>query len=221
MNAIDSKIQLIHGDAAEVLPTLLPVDLILTDPPYNVVNRSDNGLRALTKGQADAAPVDVRRFACLLNNATTGSMYVWCGTEQVSSWRRWFVYFGLSTRLCIWEKSNPSPMNGQYLWLSSIEACVFARKPKAPFFRRCKSPVWRGPTQRLKGFPCPKPVWLMKELVTASCPEGGTVLDPFMGSGSTGVACLETGRRFVGIEIDSDVYSLAKDRLEEAASGCD
>jgi len=61
----------------------------------------------------------------------------------------------------------------------------------------------------------------MKELVTASCPEGGTVLDPFMGSGSTGVACLETGRRFVGIEIDSDVYSLAKDRLEEAASGCD
>lgn len=67
--------------------------------------------------------------------------------------------------------------------------------------------------------PTVKPAALMEWLVKLACPPGGTVLDPFAGSGTTGVACLQTGRKFVGIEIDPGYYEIAKGRLEEAA-GC-
>jgi site-specific DNA-methyltransferase (adenine-specific) len=114
-------------------------------------------------------------------------------------------------------------MNGDKVWLSSVELCVFARKPKAPFFRRCAKPVWEGPTERVDGFGSsaedddskvtPKPVWLMKEQITASVPVDGLVLDPFMGSGSTGVACIKTGRRFIGIELRPQVFERTEERI--------
>lgn len=63
---------------------------------------------------------------------------------------------------------------------------------------------------------CQKPVPLLERLVRVSCPEGGTVLDPFMGSGSTGVACVNTGREFIGIERDERYFQIARDRIEEA-----
>jgi DNA modification methylase len=105
-------------------------------------------------------------------------------------------------------------MNGQYLWLSGLELCVFARKKGAIFNRFCANPIWKGPSERVKGFSCPKPVWLMIELIEASSNVGDTILDPFMGSGSTGVACIKTGRKFVGIELDPITFALAQDRLK-------
>lgn len=62
-----------------------------------------------------------------------------------------------------------------------------------------------------------KPVELLESLL-AICPEGGTVLDPFMGSGSTGVACVNTGRHFIGIELESSYFQTAKQRIEYAAT---
>lgn len=144
------------------------------------------------------------------------SIYIFCGIEQVSELRSGFVKLGLSTRLCIWEKTNPSPMNGQHLWLSSIECCIFARKPKAYFSERCASPVWRGPTVRGKLHPTQKPLWLMERIIEASCCINGTVLDFTMGSGTTGIACVKTGRNFIGIEKDSGYFNIARQRLEQA-----
>jgi predicted RNA methylase len=62
--------------------------------------------------------------------------------------------------------------------------------------------------------PTVKPVDLMRYLVTLVCREGGTVLDPFMGSGTTGIACIRTGRKFIGIEKDARYFEIAKQRLE-------
>jgi site-specific DNA-methyltransferase (adenine-specific) len=62
--------------------------------------------------------------------------------------------------------------------------------------------------------PTVKPVDLMRYLVTLVCREGGTVLDPFMGSGTTGIACIRTGRKFIGIERDARYFEIAKQRLE-------
>ena len=72
-----------------------------------------------------------------------------------------------------------------------------------------------------RGFehPTPKPLALMRWLVEASCPEGGMVCDPFCGSGSTGVACLSLGRRFLGIELSSEYAARARRRLEFAEQG--
>ena len=69
---------------------------------------------------------------------------------------------------------------------------------------------------RLRQHPNEKPVSLMCKLVELCAPEGAIVLDPFMGSGSTGVACVQTGRSFIGIELDEGYFKVAQRRIAEA-----
>lgn len=203
-------------DCLDVLPLLPSVDAVITDVPYGVVNRESAGLRGLDKGAADVATHgNEALFPLLLLGA---SVYVWCGTEQVSDFRRGLVDAGYSTRLCIWEKSNPSPMNGQHLWLSALECCVYGKRQGAHFGEFCKPPIFKGPSAENEGHPTPKPVWLMERLIVASVPHGGAVLDPFMGSGTTGVACANLGRKFIGIEIEPQYFDIACERIRAAYS---
>jgi site-specific DNA-methyltransferase (adenine-specific) len=216
------RVTLVQGDCLEVMRSLpdASVDAVITDPPYNAINRATAGLRLIDKGTADSLPIDIPALASEFIRIASGSVYVWCSDEQYTSWMLAFSSAGLTTRKCAWWKSNPSPMNGQYIWLSALELCVFARKPRAAFLRHCAHPVWKGPVERISGHPTPKPVWLMCEQVTASVPSNGTVLDPFMGSGSTGVAAVRTGRKFLGIEIDPTYCAVAKERLAKAELAC-
>jgi site-specific DNA-methyltransferase (adenine-specific) len=203
------------GDCRDILPTLGKVDAVVTDPPYGEVNRASGGLRNLDKGAADVADFDLRELAEALTKLGR-SVYVWCGTEQVSEFRRALVDHGYSTRACVWEKTNPSPMNGEYLWLSSIELCVFGKDAGAPFLERCVSPVWRVPVERDQIHPTQKPVTLMMRQIAASAPINGTVCDPFMGSGTTGVAAVQLGRNFIGIEREPKYFEIARKRIEDA-----
>lgn len=215
--------QLVTGDCREVLATMkdASVDCVVTDIPYNQVNRpigdGFDKVRSFDKGEADSTPVNVRWVARELARVCCGSIYVWCAQEQLSALLRAFQGRGLTTRSIVWEKTDPSPINGQYLWLSGIEMCAFARNSNAWFGRFCRNTVLRGPIERnIDWHPTPKPVWLMRELVTASCPVGGTVLDPFMGSGSVGYAALSEGRRFIGIERNATWAEKARLRLNAA-----
>jgi site-specific DNA-methyltransferase (adenine-specific) len=210
-------VSLFHGDCLEIMPTLADgsIDLIIADIPYGEVNRKSSGLRNLDKSIADIETF-TPKFVIEQSSRLAKSIYIWCGTEQVSELRGGFVRRKMSTRLGIWEKTNPSPMNGQSLWLSALECCVFARKPKAYFSEHCKSSVWRGPIVKGKLHPTQKPLWLMERLIRASCPTGGIVLDFCMGSGTTGLACLNTGRNFIGIEKDEAYFNVAKARIEQA-----
>ena len=213
------KHELLHGDCLELMPTIPDgsVDMVLTDIPYGKVNRKAN-IRNLDKGIADVCEFDISDMALHLCRVCSGSIYVFCGTEQVSDLRGTFVESGLSTRLCVWEKTNPSPMNGQYLWLSSIECCVYARKSGAVFNEFCKSSVWRFPTAKSTFHPTQKPIPLLEYLIRTSTNEGATVLDNCMGSGSTGVACAETNRNFIGIEKDANYFAIAQERVRRAYS---
>ena len=195
----------------DILP-YITADACVTDIPYGEVNRESGGLRNLDKGNADTTSFAIEDFVKATIHFPT--VYVWCGTEQVSPLRAGYVAAGMSTRLCIWEKTNPSVMNGQHLWLSSIECCVFARSSGAWFSVRCGSPVWRMPTQPSPLHPTQKPVALISKNVTASCPPNGIVVDGCMGSGTTGIACIKTGRRFIGVEIEEKYCKIAVDRME-------
>ena len=207
---------LFHGDCRNVFGDIKSVDAVITDPPYGVVNRDSAGLRNLDKGAADVATLSDDE---IIKISTLGqSVYLWCGTEQVSLFRASLVREGYSTRLCIWEKTNPSPMNGQHMWLSALETCVFGRRSGAHFSEFCKPPVFKGPSELSQVHPTQKPVWLMKTLVVASVPLGGTVLDPFMGSGTTGVAAIQLGRRFIGIEQDKKFFDIACERIAAAVA---
>lgn len=191
------------------------VDLVLTDIPYDEVNRASNGLRNLDKGDADIFTMDIVELTTLICSKTKGSVYMFCGIGQVSDIRKTMVKLGLSTRLIIWEKTNPSPMNGDKLWLSGVEACVYGKKKGATFNLHCKNSVLRYPCGRNKIHPTQKPLELFKYLVEASSKEGDVVLDPFMGSGTTAVACIETKRKYIGFELNNEFYKKSLERISE------
>lgn len=205
-----------HANSSEILEKMKDgsISLIVTDPPYNAINRKTGGLRMIDKGSADTLPVDVKRTASEMIRVVSGSVYIWCSDEQYTDWSNALRDGGLTTRKCAWWKTNPSPMNGQYLWLSSLELCVFDRKPKAAFNLRCAHPVWKGPVDKASAHPTPKPVWLIEQLVKASSQPGDIVLDPYMGGGSTLVSCILNGRRGIGVEIDERYCEIAAKRLQ-------
>ena len=120
---------------------------------------------------------------------------------------------GMTVRVGAWNKTNPSPMNGSRLWVSGLEFCVYARKANAVHNEHCQKALWDAPSGRSKIHPTQKPLQLIERLVRASSDDGQTVFDPFMGSGTTGVACMNTGRRFVGIERDEAYFRVACDRI--------
>ena len=202
------------GDCLEILPTLPKVDAVITDPPYGEVNRLTGGLRSLDKGIADLVTCSADEILNLVEMGN--SAYVWCGTEQISALRAGMILRGYSTRLCVWEKTNPSPMNGEHIWLSGIESCVFGKRRAAYFSEFCKVPVFRGPSEDKQEHPTQKPIWLMQRLVNASVDKGATAIDPFMGSGTTGVACMQLGRKFIGIEIEPKYFDIACERITNA-----
>lgn len=206
---------LVNLDCMEFMKTMKDksVDLILTDIPYGEVNRKDNGLRNLNKGDADIFNLDLEELVKNLCKKCKGSIYIFCGTEQVSMIRKLLVENGMSTRLCIWEKTNPSPMNGKSIWLSGIECCVFGKFSKATFNEHCKNTVWRFPTTKSKIHPTQKPLKLFEYLITVSSNENDVVFDPFSGSGTTAVACKKLNRKFIGCELNKDFYDKSLERL--------
>ena len=203
------------GDCLDVMEQFPKesVSLILTDIPYGEVNRKSNGLRNLDKKDADLLNFKLETFLNFVKALTKGSVYIWCGTEQISQIRGFLVDNGFSTRVGVWEKTNPSPMNGQHIWLSGIELCAYGKKPKATFNEFCKNTVWRFPSGRSKLHPTQKSLALFKYLVNVSSNENDIVLDPFIGSGTTAVACENLNRRWIGIEINHDYCEITKQRI--------
>ena len=106
------------------------VDLTLTDIPYDGVNLSRPGghIREVHKGEADIITFDLEKFLAEVYRVTKGTMIIFCGCGQVSTIYRWFIQQQATVRQLIWEKTNPSPMNGDNVYLSGIENAVWARK---------------------------------------------------------------------------------------------
>lgn len=191
------------------------IDLTLTDIPYGVVSRESGGLRNLDKGDADLLTFDIEKFIDEIIRLTSGSIYIFCATEQLSFLRSHMVAHGLTTRLCIWEKTNPSPLNGQHVWLSGVECCAFGKKKGAVFNEFCKNTVWKYPCVRNKRHPTEKPLELFEYLIKTSSNENQIVLDPCCGSGTTAVAAKNLNRNFICFDKNIDYVNIAKERLTQ------
>lgn len=218
MEIQDLENKIINADCMSILKQLpdKSVDLVLTDFPYTEVNRPDNGLRNLDKGCADELAIDLPVLLAEIIRVCKGSFYAFCGTEQVSQTRKALVDAGFSTRLLIWEKTNPSPMNGQSIWLSGIECCVYGKLKNAVFNEHCKNTVLRYPlcADKNRFHTTQKPLELFSYLISVSSNEGDLVLDPFSGSGTTAVACHRLSRKFICIEKDKQYWEKSCKRLE-------
>ncbi len=197
---------------------LLPnrsVDMVLCDLPYGEVNRKSSGLRNLDKGLADVCNIDLSELCKEYGRVCKGTVYLFCGIEQISELTKELKKQGFSTRLGQWEKTNPSPMNGDKVWLSGSEFCVIGRKPKSTFHRHCEKPIWKYPCGRNKLHKTQKPVALCQYIIESSSNEGDVVLDNCMGSGTTAIACLNTNRHYIGYELDTAYCNVANERIQK------
>ena len=216
-------IKLLQGDCMKLMNNIPneSIDLVLTDIPYNEVNREDNGLRKLDKENADVLTFDLINFLNQLYDKTKSTIIIFCGKEQVSIIHSYFndkQKKGKGTvRQLIWEKSNPSPMNGQHIYLSGVENAIWFKKRGGTFNAHCKNTVFKYPIGRSKLHPTEKNHLLLQELILDNSNENDLILDPCMGSGSTGVVALQNNRNFLGIELNQNYFEIAKNRLEGGA----
>lgn len=209
--------KLINYDCMKIMPEMPDnsVDFTLTDIPYDAVNRMSNGLRNLDKGNADIATFQLQDFLNEIYRVTKNTICIFCGKEQFSTIFAFFAEKEGTTRSIIWEKTNPSPMNGQYVYLSGVEMAVwFKKRGKGIFNARCKNTVFRYPNGRSKMHPTEKNHQLLKELILDNTEPGDVVFDPCMGSGSHLYVAKSLQRKYIGIEIDSTYFYIARNSIE-------
>ena len=147
------------------------------------------------------------------------NIYVWCNKVQV---RKILNYFDTcNIDILTWHKTNCIPTcNNTYL--NDTEYLIMAREKGVKIYgtyeTKHKYYVTKANVEDKKKYlhPTIKPLHIIKNLIINSSKEGDTVLDCFMGSGTTGVACKETGRNFIGIEIDKTYFDIAKERINNA-----
>jgi site-specific DNA-methyltransferase (adenine-specific) len=233
----------IHGDCLEVLPTLADKSVahVVTDPPYEaeahtlqrrVLSRAelapgfDKGVRAAA---LDFDPLTAEiRDATGRETARVSSRWilVFCQAEAVSAWRLSLTTGGARyMRPCIWTKPNGQPQLTGDRPAMGYESIVVAHSEaksrwngggrRGVFNHAVEANFSREP----RVHDTQKPLNLMLELVELFTDPDDLVLDPFCGSGTTGVACLRLGRRFIGIEKDEKYAAIARERLEAESRG--
>ena len=212
------KVQIKQSDCIEEMAKMADnsVDFTLTDIPYAEVNRSDNGLRKLDKESADILTFDLHTFLKEVYRVTKNNICIFCGREQFSDIYKFFTSIdgGGTCRPIVWQKTNPSPMNGQYVYLSGVEFAVwFKKKGSKVFNARCKNVVFKHPNGTSKYHPTEKNHALLQELILDNTNENDIVFDPCMGSGSHLLVALENNRKAVGIELNDKYFTIASERL--------
>lgn len=222
------------GDCLEVMNLLGKVDNIITDPPYeaeahNSSRRVMDGGRlvhgALNFGQITA---DQRKgLANKCQELSNGWSLIFCQVEAVSDWRDAIESAGGKyKRAMVWVKPDATPQfNGQgpaqghetivTSWHGRGHS-AWNGGGKRGVFTYGKHDTGNGHGGTRNRHPTQKPLSLMSELVQLFTNEGETILDPFMGSGSTLVAAAKKGRKGVGIEINQEYFDLACERIYEA-----
>lgn len=192
-------------------------DLTLTDIPYNGVNRKSNGLRNLDKSFADILTFDLNTFLNEVYRVTKGTIIIFCGYNQLSEIYDFFKEKSRenlgTVRQLVWEKTNPSPMNGQYIYLSGIENAIWFKKRGAVFNARCKNTVFRYPCGRSKLHPTEKNHGLLQELILDNSNENDIVFDPCCGSGAHCLVAKENNRNYIGVELNKQYFDIATSRI--------
>ena len=214
---------LINEDCMKVLKNLDDncVNLTLTDIPYDGINKSNDagGLRKLKKGKADEITFDLYNFIEECYRVTNNTMIIFCGQTQFSNIFGYFIdkmnneKAKISVRQLVWAKTNPSPMNGQFMYLSGCENAVWVKKKGSPFNAHCKSNVLSFPCGRSKLHPTEKNHQLITDLILDNSNENDIVFDPCCGSGSHCLMAKENNRKFLGVELDTEYFNVAKSRF--------
>lgn len=220
------------GDCLEILPMLNKVDHLVMDPPYEAIThaakasaarriRTDGGpqIQALDFDSIDA----IRgKFMAVAPGKCTGWLVVFCSPEGVGRWADEInATEAKYKRACVWIKPDSTPqLNGQCPAMGAENFVVaWCGQGYSKWNAGGKRGVYThltNPPDRHHGHPTEKPWRLMADIVRDFTNPDDTICDPFMGSGTTGVACAKLGRKFIGVEIDPTYFKIACERIQKA-----
>ncbi len=214
---LNSLFNVYNKDAVALLKSIPrnTIDLFLTDIPYEKVNKHSNWIRVLDKGNANVITFDLWEFLIEADRVTKWSWYIFCWKEQVSEIFDFFASKWYTTRLMIREKTNPSPINCQYAWMSWIETFVYFKKRWAVFNEFYKNSVLRFPNWSSKKHPTEKPLKLFERLIEVSSNPWDLVCDPCVGSWTTAVAAKKLKRKFIVWDINENYCNLSIKRIND------
>ena len=208
------------------------IDLVLIDPPYQI--SKDTGFHSCVEGEKrfmvsykfgewdenfTGLQIAVEETYRVLKNS--GTFICFYDLWKIETLKNMMEEAGYKQiRFLEWIKTNPVPINSKVNYLTNCRevAVLGVKKGKPTFNSEYDNGIYKYPICHEKGrfHPTQKPLKLIEDLVVKHSNEGDTVLDFTMGSGSTGIACLNTNRNFIGIELDEKYYNIAKNRLKEA-----
>jgi len=214
----DGAVTLYLGDCLAVLPTLAAgsLDCVVTDPPYAIPTMVASG-RHNTSNLGDLSLIEsvfrglFIEWLRLIGDA--GRVFIFCdGTSYPVLFRA--MYGRMNTAVLVWDKGQIG-MGREFR--KSHELVLHGWQEKTPIFTdgigRADVLTYSPIHNTRRQHPAEKPLSLICDLLRVC---GPTILDPFMGSGTTAVACVQTGRRFIGIEIDPTYYAIAERRIRDA-----
>ena len=219
---------LYQGDAMEIMPTLDKCDLCVSDVPYKLTtggrsksNKTMSGIFAshnyANDGQLVMATVPFSEMMTAIYGVLKDDADCYIMSNDKNAFQLWGAALDAGFKfhnLLSWDKITPTP-NRWYM--KHIEFTLYLWKGAAKTINHPESKQQlRGGERNQSDHPTEKPVDLMFEYVRNSSGAGDVVIDPFMGGGTTGVACLRSGRKFVGIELDEAHFETALNRIQSA-----
>lgn len=216
------------GDCFDIMSEVGSVDAMIADPPYELSDsgpgKSHFGM-SLSKFDGDAYKEIVNGidYGLVMDRLTRIcnplNGFVFCSNRQISKLMTELERRCHSVTLLVWHKTNAAPFaNG--VWRGDIEYIVHFRQQGATFNGGAveKTKVLAHPIVQDSAHPTVKPISIIGRLLRNCTDAGNTVLDPFMGSGTTGISCVKSGRKFIGIEKDESYFETACKRIEKAYS---
>lgn len=218
------------ADCLEILPTLGKVDAVVTDPPFGIPHKfadqvqKDGGRRALSF-HWDGDDTNASVFEAVRLCADLADAQFWfCGLTQASGIAAILRAAGMVDKPAAWVKTCPPPAMPGNWWPSGLQLAVYAYRSGAWFGDSDpkRSNVFYADSYRhgqpgKEAHPTQTPLVLMSRLVSSLVRHSGAALDCFMGSGTTGIAALHLGRKFIGIEREPKYFDIACRRIEQAA----
>ena len=215
-----TKFKIFEGDCLDLMPQIPDryVDCILTDPPYFLPASHYQTRTQFSRNFADLGILEhffkdaFREMTRILK--PNGVLYIFCDGQSYPLFYYHLFPYCKSIRPLIWDKLTS--ING-FSWRHQHEIIIFAEMPDAEPKPSGSGDILKCSAVKVdeRQHPAEKPVILLCRLIAKSTEKNQIIFDPFMGSGSTGIACLKLQRRFIGIDISHDYIEVAKKRLEK------
>lgn len=215
-----NNIELWQGDCLELMKNIPDgsVDLVLTDPPYGMDFKSNHRKEKYNKIQNDKNLEWLERYIseCYRALKNDSAIYCFCSWHNVDVFKQAIEKKFKIKNILIWEKNNNSMGDLKGSYAPKYEMIIFAHKGRKLLNGFRYADIIKANRTGNKNHPTEKPVDLLETFIKNSSDENAVVFDGFMGSGSTGVACVNTGRKFIGIELDQGYFDIAKKRIEKS-----